>query len=180
MKTRFLFAHRFKYLGWGIFAIGFVLVLMHVLADFTENNILSKFNFFESGHFFSKWTTIKNFHKNKWTDDNGKSGFTFEDEDIMGELIMSMVIIGFVLMAFSRERFEDEWIAKVRLESLVIGLYALLASIFVIIWIIYGLDFWVILNYCLLIPLLVFIVRFYWVVHIKPRFENVREGSIKA
>jgi heme/copper-type cytochrome/quinol oxidase subunit 4 len=174
MKTRFLLPHRFKYLGWGLFSLGITLVVLSVIPSLTESEWAKKFNFFGDNHCFKSLTLVHGVKKGTW-ESGGDSGVLFTDEDLMGEIIMSLVTIGFVLIAFTKERYEDEWIAKIRLESLMIGFYLFLLSIFVVIWVTYGLTFWEVLNYCLLIPLIAFLVRFYWFVHLKPRFDEKRE-----
>jgi len=75
-----------------------------------------------------------------------------------------LMLVGLFLIAFSKEKIEDEQIAQLRLDSLRWAIYLnylilLLSLIFT-----NGVDFIDILRLNLWVPLLFFIIRFRWVI----------------
>jgi len=76
-----------------------------------------------------------------------------------------LMLVGLFLIAFSKEKIEDEQIAQLRLDSLRWSIYLnylilLLSLIFT-----NGIDFIDILRLNLWVPLLFFIIRFRWVLY---------------
>jgi len=75
------------------------------------------------------------------------------------------LILGFLLVAFSREAHEDEYVAHVRLESLLWAVlinYILLALANILL---YGSSFLQVMVYNLFTPLILFIARFHLVIY---------------
>jgi hypothetical protein len=118
METKLLFPNRFKKVGWVLLVPGLVLTIMSIFS--INFNLLdipkSSFNFFNEGNLFSNWTTIQNVHPIPFFESYEKAQSRYS-EDFTGEIVMTLVALGFLLVAFSREKIEDEYIAKVRLES---------------------------------------------------------------
>lgn len=162
MDTKLLLPNRFKRVGWLVFVPCFVLTILALL-NMHEDGIASV-RFFDGPHLFSKWTTINEV--------GGKD--IFDSKDFAGEILMTLTAIGFCLVAFTKERQEDEWISKVRLESLLWGFYGHLFFFFVAIWAGYSLDFYVWLSWNMLVAPLIFLLRFHWLVYVKPYFEERR------
>jgi hypothetical protein len=142
MKTKFLLPNRCKSIGWVIFLPAFVLMIFNLHYGFTfkildyEASGVKKISF-DNGFLF----TIQ---FNNFTDEVG--GF--------------LLIIGLLMIAFSKEKNEDERILKLRLESL---LWAVLVnSVFLILSIIFFYDglFLKIMAYNICTPLILFILRF--------------------
>ncbi len=185
METKLLFPNRFKKLGWVLLVPGLILTVMSIfsmnfnLVDTPKSSI----NFFNEGNIFSHWTNVQNVHPIPFFE----SGIIFESdnitiarysEDFTGEIVMTLVALGFLLVAFSREKIEDEWIAKVRLESFVWGFYLYILAFVIICWTQYQFGFLMILCWCLLIPPIVFLLRFHWFVYLKPYFESKKEAKV--
>jgi len=75
-----------------------------------------------------------------------------------------LLIISLFFIAFSKEKNEDEFIAKIRLESLLWATYINYAVLIIAILFVYGGSaFWV-LVYNIFTILLFFIIRFNWVI----------------
>jgi hypothetical protein len=73
-----------------------------------------------------------------------------------------LVLIGLFLIAFSKEKIEDEQISQLRLNSLRWAIYMNYAILILSITFTNGVDFVDMLRLNLWVPLLFFIVRFRW------------------
>lgn len=149
MKTRYLLPHKFKRIGWWILApslIAMILILYFNLnfpfLDYQVNGKVS----FDKGFLF-------NIELNNFTD----------------EVFSLLLICGLFMVAFSKERIEDERIRQLRLESL---LWAILINTiflaFSIIFFYNDLFIWV-MTYNIAIPLVLFIIRFNAVMYFERR-----------
>lgn len=132
MKTRFLFPHWCKYLGWF-----FVVVHIPIMA-------LTKGM---DGEHYQGYKTGEN-----------TAFFSHDHWFFIGTALL--VAVGLFLVAFSKERIEDEQVTQLRLDSLQWAIYvnyALLVAMLVI-----SEDREHILFLNLWIPLAFFIIRFRW------------------
>ncbi len=159
MKTKLLLPSYFRTIGWIVFVPCFVLTLLSLI--FSESDWFPPLNFFESSHVFSRWTTCRNFNSN-----------IFANDDFAGEILMTLTTLGFFCVAFSRLQIEDEWIGKVRLESLLWGFYLHTGFFIIATWGSYGLNFYIWLAWNMLVAPVTFLVRFNWIVYAKPYFEQ--------
>ena len=82
-------------------------------------------------------------------------GFEFLDE-----IISILIIIGGLLVGFSKEKIEDEFIHKLRHESLVWAILLNYIILFLTVIFIYEGNFFTVLVYNMSTPLIFFIVRF--------------------
>ena len=76
-------------------------------------------------------------------------------------------IVGLLFIAFSKVKVEDEYVSKIRLESLQWAIYfnfvlLILATIFV-----HGMLYFQVIIFNMFTPLIFFIVRFYYILFIK-------------
>lgn len=96
--------------------------------------------------------------------------FLVEDHTLFGlvknnvadEILTVLCIIGGILVAFSEEKREDEFIAKTWTESLVWATYVNYAVLIVCTLFFYGIAFWYVIILNLFTILLFFIIRFYY------------------
>jgi hypothetical protein len=95
-----------------------------------------------------------------------------EIENFTNELIGILLIIGLNLIAFSKEKLEDEWVAQTRLESLQWGVYINSLVMIVSLLFLYGSDFLTVMTFNLFTVLFFFIIRFHYIIYIKPLLEN--------
>jgi hypothetical protein len=95
--------------------------------------------------------------------------FKIIENGILDEIVALMIIIGGLIVGFTKEKVEDEFIYQLRKESLVWAIifnYIILS--FAIVFI-YDMTFFNVLIYNMFTPLLFFIVRF--------NFLKLRSGS---
>ncbi len=91
---------------------------------------------------------------------------------LLDELISVCLLVGLLLLAFSKEKVEDEWIQRVRLESLqwAILINAVLLMLFTVF--VYGSPFLTVMTFNMFTPLLIFVGRFYYILRLKPLFSK--------
>ena len=90
------------------------------------------------------------------------SGFT-SDQNLTDELALSGLIISLLMIAFAKEKEEDEFIYQSRLESWEWAVLINFLLLIIACWTFYGLPFLDVMMYNMLTPLLIFIIRFHWV-----------------
>lgn len=142
MHTKFLLPHRARIWGWVITLPALVLMLLYLQTGFT-------FSFLD---YAAPDTRHIDF-------DNGFLA-TIQFNNFTDELGSILLIIGLLLVAFSKEKDEDERISQIRLESL---LWATLVNALLIIGCIilfYNQLFLKIMAYNICSTLLFFIARF--------------------
>ena len=88
--------------------------------------------------------------------------FGMTENNILNELVGVVLILSFLMVAFSKELQEDELIAKIRLESLVWATYVNYAVLLFSMIFIYGMSFLWVMIFNMFTILLFFIVRFNW------------------
>jgi len=91
---------------------------------------------------------------------NKQHFFVFANEDVSNELTGILMIIGGLLATFSKEKKEDEYITKLRLESLVWATFINYGILLLLILTIYGLDFLYVMEVNLCTFLLLAFFRF--------------------
>ena len=145
MRTNYLLPNRFKKIGWLFFIPSAILGLFTLIYDWTPAILDVKV----FGLFIDEIVGTKKY-------------FGFITNNILNELLGILVIISGLMVAFSKEKIEDEFISKIRLQSLVWATYwnygiLILAFLFV-----YDLSFlWVmIINMYTII--IFFIIKFNW------------------
>lgn len=148
MATKLLLPNRFKIIGWIILIpaaiLGLVLAYNEFGADWLWANVFSIAN--EGNEFHYKY-------------------FTFRNTNITNTVIGSFFIIGAMLVSFSKEKNEDEFIAELRLSSLLWAVcvsYILLLIAFVLV---YGTPFLDVMVYNMFTVLIIFIIRFNYILY---------------
>ena len=154
---KYLLPNKFKKPGWILFISGIILGIIHSINGY-ESNLL-------------KIDVISLLHyESIFPNDNGFVRII--ENSIVDELITLLAIIGGLLISFSREKIEDEFISKIRLDSLV---WAFLVNYGVLLFttiFIYDLRYFHVLVYNMFTPLIIFILRFNYVVYKKSRYEE--------
>ena len=95
MKSNFLLPNRFKPVGWIVFFIGFLLSVLCICLQDTEVFAL----FYNIGIL-------------------GVGFCGIVENSILDEIAAVMIIIGGILIMFSKEKNEDEFVASLRLNAL--------------------------------------------------------------
>jgi hypothetical protein len=142
MKSRFLLPHSWQKAGIVIFLIGFA--------------------FF----FADQWLNVQLFtwHNLRSFETQSISGPSV-DENFADEIKMLLILSGLLIIAFTKERTEDEYITQQRLDSLQWAMYVNYAVFAVCVLTVYGIEFFSITIYNVYTPLIIFIVRFRWMMY---------------
>ena len=149
MKTNYLISNKFKPFGWVLFVLGIIAGIFLYIAEYESDALTIKVLSVYSESFIG----------------NDKSFFQITENSILDELIALAIIIGGLLVGFSKEKVEDEFIYKLRKDSLVWAIifnYAVL--IFAIIFV-YDLTFFDVLVFNMFTPLIFFVLRFNFLKH---------------
>lgn len=145
MKANFLFPHRFKKVGWTVFIPSLLLGLFTVLTsyepEFLDVKVLALF----------------------------VEGIVGEDKllgfinnNILNEILGILVICSGLLVAFSKEEHEDEFINKIRLQSLVWATYLNYGVLLLAMILLYDFSFLWVMIFNIFTVLLFFIFKFHY------------------
>lgn len=136
MKTKYLLPTSFKKIGWIMIVISLIYYVMYMTFD---------------------WATIYFKMPSIFNDGNF---FTMVKTEIYSTFLPIVALSGFLFIAFSKERDEDEYIGKIRERSFVFA--ALFSSLLIILstLFIFGLDYLNILIMDFFVFLFVFTVKF--------------------
>ena len=88
--------------------------------------------------------------------------FGFIPNNILDEIMGVLIIISGLVLAFSREKVEDELISSIRLKSLVWAVYFNYAVLFLAILFVHDISFYWVMMFNLFTILIFFIIRFNW------------------
>ncbi len=151
MKTRFLLPLKFKTFGWILLGIAIML--------YTWVNLIGDIPFLAN----AKILCIYYSDAPLWQKPAASKFFQWHQTDIQPDIIGILFIVGCLFVAFSRLKVEDEYIMKIRLESLVWATcvnFILLILAIIAIW---GTDFLVVMEYNMVTILILFVIRFQYV-----------------
>ena len=146
MKLNFLFPNKFKKIGWLILIPSAIMGLITLIYDYEPSFLDLNVPAILVDELFS----------------DEKKAFRMVNNNILNEILGILVIISSLLVAFSEEKSEDEYISKIRLESLVWAVYFNYAVLLVSFLSIYDFSFLWIMIFNMFTVLLFFIVRFNW------------------
>ena len=145
MKLNYLFPHKWRKIGWIVFIPSMVFGLITIITEYEPGFLDMRVPGIFIDEILGKSRVI---------------GFT--TNNILNELLGAMVIISGLLVAFSKEKNEDELISKIRLESLVWATYVNYGILLLSIIFVYGLSFFWVMVFNMFTILLFFIIRFNW------------------
>jgi hypothetical protein len=86
----------------------------------------------------------------------------FVNNNILNEIFGILIIISSLFVAFSKEKLEDEYISKIRLESLVWAVYVNYGILLFSFLFIFDFSFLWVMIFNMFTVLLFFIIRFNW------------------
>ena len=138
MKTRFLFPHKWRITGLVLFLLGIGMAVY--------NNV-------NSGG-WGAGTDV----------DGGFFGKPASQQIAVAsnDVEYLSIIVGLLLIGFSKEKIEDEQIAQLRMDSLQWAVYVNYSILMVCIILVNGADFFGVMAYNIMSQLLFFIIRFRW------------------
>lgn len=149
MKSRYLFSHKLKPLGWILFSIGIVLGVILLINDFDFPNW--KMNVFSLIGSDDSFSTTKMF---SWVTNN-----------ISDEVVAILIIVGGILVSFSKTKEEDEYIAKIRMESLIWATYVNYLVLLLAVILVFDMAFFNVMIFNMFTILIFFILRFHYVLY---------------
>ena len=145
MRSKLLLPSRFKWIGLCLF-IPFLIV-----------GILNRYNGFQ----FDFLTIVRE-----------HNSILNPVQNLTDELALTGSIISLLMIAFAKEKHEDEFIYHSRLESWEWAVLINFLLLLVACWIFYNEAFIDVMMYNLLTPLIIFIIRFNWVLIRNKRSEE--------
>ena len=145
MKLNYLFPNKYKKIGWLLLIpsaiIGLITLILEFEPNFLDFNVPALFidELFGEKHFIG-----------------------IVSDNVLNEILAVLIIVSSLLVAFSKEKSEDEYISKIRLESLVWAVYLNYAILLISFLFIFDLSFLWVMVFNMFTILLFFIIRFNW------------------
>jgi len=146
MKTSFLFPHSYKKWGWWLFGISLV-----------GGTVM-----YFSGVNFDLLCTRQMFALVSDELLGSTQYATWVETGIADECILTLILVGGILVGFSRTLNEDEFIAKIRYESLVWAFYFNALMFVLCTWLVYGMSYFTVMIGNTFSTLLFFNLRFHY------------------
>jgi cytochrome bd-type quinol oxidase subunit 2 len=162
MKTKFLLPVKFKTIGWILLGIAILLSLwINVIGDIPFLAQAKILCVYYSGFPFEQNPADGHF-------------FQYHQTNLQLDIIGILAIVGCLFVAFARLRTEDEYISKIRLESLVWATYVNFILLIIAIIAVYGIDFLDVMIYNMITILVLFIIRFHFILY---RMRKIKENE---
>lgn len=152
MKTRFLLPHKYMKWGWILFIPFSIFGIIALFAEFdfefldvTVPAFLNKeFTLFQSSDHESKFQL-----------------FTMVNNNITNEILGILILTGCVFLTFSKQKDEDEFISRKRLESLLWATFVNSILLFLALVLFYDFNFFNVMVFNLYSVFILFIAHFY-------------------
>jgi hypothetical protein len=146
MKTKFLLPNKYKKVGWVLMIPSAIFGLFTVFTNFEPEWLkVPMFTFFADKTPFSSEETIY---------------FSTITTNIANEIAAIFFLVSAILVAFSKAKNEDEFITKLRLESLVWSTYIHFGILLIGMLFLFNIEFFTFMIFNMFTLLLVFIVKF--------------------
>jgi len=158
MKINYLFPHRYKRIGWVILIPSLIIGLYAMITDYSPDFLNVKVFAISADEIF-----------------NEKHIFELIEDNILNEITGILVIIGSLLVAFSKEINEDEYISKIRLESLVWATYINYGLLLFAMIFFYDFTFLWVMVFNMFTILIFFIFRFNWEIRKLKKLQSDEE-----
>ena len=145
MKLNYLLPNKYKKIGWSILIPSAIIGLITLILEFEPTSL----DFNIPAIFIDEILGDKHF-------------FGIVNNNILNEILGALIVLSSLLVAFSKEESEDEYISKIRLESLVWAVYFNYAILLISFVLIFDLAFLWVMIFNMFTILLFFIIRFNW------------------
>jgi len=149
MKTKLLLPNHFKTPGWIILIPSALLGLFIIISDYEFKFLDMKVFTIYSGSGVFQDPVL----------------FGMIKANLTGTLVGVLFLIGAIFVAFSKEKSEDEFIAKVRLESLLWATYINYGVLIFCFLFFYEFEFLYVMIFNMFTILIFFIIRFYYILY---------------
>lgn len=147
MNSNYLLPNKFKNIGWWVLVPSAIFGVISLLTDF-EPDI---FNFDLPALFINDFNLF-----------GDRRLFGMVNNNFLNEIVGVLIIISSLCVAFSKEKLEDEYISKIRLDSLVWAVYLNYAILLFSFLCIYDLSFLYVMIFNMFTVLVFFMIRFNW------------------
>jgi len=147
MKSNYLFPHKYKKIGWMILVPSAILGLIALVGNYEPA--------------FLNWRVPSILMSGM----QGKSVFSVTNQNLLNEILSILCIVSLLLVAFSKEKNEDEFIAKIRLNALVWATYVNYGILLIAFVAVYGFSFLWVMVLNMFTILIFFIIRFNWLIY---------------
>ncbi len=155
-NTKFLLPGGYKKVGWWIFGITVVLIILHFIfqsqCDFSLNNIRELFG-------------MERLERKGWQ----LSSSFGPNDDLLLTFIGFLLIVAGIFIGFSRNKEDDEFIEQLRYESLILSLYINSGIVMLCLIFVWGLPFLWVMMINIFSILYVFIICFYLRLYLNKR-----------
>jgi hypothetical protein len=148
MKATLLLPNRFKTIGWFILIPSAIAGLVVVITHFDTQALKAPVFAIISDEVFAP-----------------TKYFTIIHAPIISTILGLLIIGGGLLVDFSKEKTEDEFIANLRLSSLQWAVLVNYILLFLAFAFVYGIAFFSVMTYSIFTVLLIFIIRFNYVLY---------------
>lgn len=149
MSHKLLLSNKYKKIGWCILIPATILGIVLMFTDFDGMQFKVKVFALFAGEIFGK----------------DQPYFSFIYTNITNTIIGVLFIIGALLICFSKEKTEDEFISNLRLSSLLWSVFVNYVLLLISFVFIYGTAFLYVMLYNMFTVLIIFIIRFNYVVY---------------
>ncbi len=153
MKTHFLFPNKYQKIGWILLLPSIVLIIIISALGTNIDDYLD--NFFNV-------TTVALYQESIG---QKSSFFCLVKNSVLDEILTISSIVGGILVGFSKLKNEDEYISKIRYESLVWATYLNYGLIVFFTIFIFGMPYLNVLFYNMFTLILFFIIRFHFMIY---------------
>jgi FlaA1/EpsC-like NDP-sugar epimerase len=149
MKT-LLLPHSYKRIGWILFVPSFIALLFFIFfgTNITYNPTISTFGLFGDELLKSSSHPLR-----------------FGKIELLPNLTAILFLVGGLLVMFSKEKKEDEYINQIRLTSLQYSVFLNYILLFFCILFIHGFAFFNVMVYNLFTIILIYIMRFHFFIY---------------
>ena len=150
MKNEFYFPHRFKKIGVVLFGSGLILWVL-LLTGVLEESFFKTWVFSLAGR--------QVFGEPKYV------FFQVVENEIFDEISGVLALLGLMFIGFSKEKQEDEFVQKVRLNSLKWAVFVNYGLLLFALIFIYGMLFLDVMLYNMFTILIIYILRFHYLMY---------------
>jgi FlaA1/EpsC-like NDP-sugar epimerase len=151
MKTRFLLPNKLKQWGWILLIPSAILGILIIFFEFEMKFLEFKVFTIYSGS-FAPWGS-------------NSVVFSFDKVNLTSTIVGILFLLGSFMVAFAKEKHEDEFISKIRLESLLWATYINFAILLFCFLFFYGVGFMYVMIFNMFTILILFIIRVNYVIY---------------
>ncbi len=143
-----LLPHKYKLIGWVLFVPSIVALLIFIFFEITYTPTIMTFGFFGEGFITHSTRAL-----------------TFGKIELLPNLTGILILAGGLLVMFSKEKTEDEYINQIRLNSLQYSVFLNYILLFFCIVFIHGFAFLHVMVYNLFTIIIIYILRFHYFIY---------------